>query len=100
MFDRATAERAKRADLEVARVMGDAHKVGQRGRLVRSVDVRAVMNAVNQEGREVLSEAGEGYWRDMDRLHPHIRRAPSDGVSSVRGMRNRFGRVKERIVYG
>lgn len=30
----------------------------------------ALMNAVRQEGRDVLSQAGDGYWRDMGKRYP------------------------------
>jgi hypothetical protein len=67
------------------------------GRLVRELSVTAVMNAVNNEGREVVTGPAaktEEYWKDQDRFYFGI-----DRGSSLNGMRNRFGRVKEHIVY-
>lgn len=92
-YDGATMRDAERMDKARARVFTNG-KISKTGRLVRQVDVRALMNAVNTEGREVLS--ADEYWKDMDRRHPHIRRYK---LVPTRAMRNRFGRVKERKVY-
>lgn len=69
---------AERADMERAHEFersGKTAKVSKNGRLLRSVSLAAVMNAVNTEGPEVLSAAGESYWKDMEKRHPHIKRA-------------------------
>jgi len=71
-------------------------KIGKTGRLKRSISIAAVMNAVDAEGREVLTKAGEGYWKDQDRRYFGI----TEGTASITAMRNRLGRVTYRKVYG
>lgn len=61
------------------------------------VSLAALMNAVNTEGREVLSPAADGYWEDMKRMYPWSNTMPDK--AAPRGLRNRLGRVKERTVY-
>lgn len=88
--------RDMRADM--ARADGRTSRlVGSTGRLVRQVGVTAFMNAVQTEGPEVATAAGEGYWRDMDRRYPWI---AAERVFPGGGMLTRWGRVKERTVYG
>ena len=72
-------------------------RFGKTGRLVRQISTEAVMNAVNTEGREVLTREAEGYWRDQDRRYFGVIETPAGGV---RVMRNRLGRVSWRKVYG
>jgi hypothetical protein len=55
------------------------------------------MNAVNGEGQAVLSKDAEGYWKDQDRREFGIN---VDAVRSPRVMRNRFGKVTYRKVWG
>jgi hypothetical protein len=59
----------------------------------------ALMNAVNTEGREVLSDAGKGYWEDQKRLYPWIDAQRSGGPIPAGRSRNRFGRVIYRKIY-
>jgi hypothetical protein len=93
-------EQAMRHDLALARELGDrGGRMGPSGRVVRRVSLKAVMNAVNTEGREVLSADAEGYWKDQDRRYG-FGVAGERRVMSVRVPRNRFGRARERIVYG
>ncbi len=69
-------------------------RVGAKSRL-------AVLNAVRTEGKEVLTEAGEGFWRDMERRY-HWQAEDgnwSDG-SSANGRRNHFGVVKAKWIGG
>lgn len=88
------AERVK--DGILASQRGELHPIGKTGRLKRQISVMAVMNAVDSEGREVLSKAGEGYWKDQDRREFGI----VEGANSARVMKNRHGRVSFRKVYG
>lgn len=78
--------------------MGGFKTFGESGRLGMQVDLKAVMNAVNSEGREVLTKSAKGYWEDQKRLYPWIDSMPNRGSSN--GMRNRFGKVTWRKVYG
>lgn len=86
-------EAARERDGELAQKRKELSKVGK-GRQVRQLSVAAVMNAVDTEGREVLTAAGEEYWKDQDRREFGI----IDGAG-LTGLRNRWGRVKERKVY-
>lgn len=98
-FSAAQMRAAERRDLQRASMRKEAVRIPEAGgRLGWSADFTAVMNAVRTEGPEVLSEAGRGYWDDMKRRHPHI----AQGAITIHcaGLRNRFGRVKERKVYG
>ena len=70
------------------------------GRLSLRVPLDAYMAAVDANGG---TKNGKTIWsdpewvRDMRRLHPEIDRCP-DTIRPA-GLRNRFGRVKERIYY-
>jgi len=83
-------------DRGLASKRGELRRFGKSGRLTRQISVTAVMNAVNTEGREVLTPAAKGYWDDQDRRYFGIVNAPK----SVAVMRNRLGRVTYRKVYG
>ena len=93
---RAALESARKADERLAARRGELRPVGDSGRLTRQLSVEAVMNAVDHEGPEVLRRAGEGYWKDQDRLYFGINPMR---VSNPHSMRNRFGRVTWRKVY-
>jgi len=79
----------------LAQQRNELRRFGKSGRIKRQISVMAVMNAVDSEGREVLSRAGEGYWKDQDRREFGI----IEGPDSVAAMRNRHGRVSFRKVY-
>ena len=65
-------------------------RVGAKSRL-------AVMNAVATEGKEVLTDAGEGFWRDMQRrYHWQAEDGNWEDGSSANGRRNHFGVVKAK----
>ena len=94
------------AQRRTARAARERERLGLTGRLTGSgrlrmqVDPAAVFNAVNQEGPEVLSRAGEeSYWRDMRRRHPEIAVGQPDSGQSLNGMRNRHGRVSMKILF-
>jgi hypothetical protein len=93
------AERLRRAeeyDRKLARQRGEYRRFGKSGRMTREISVEAVMNAVDNEGREVLSREAEGYWKDQDRRYFGI---DEGAVRNARVMRNRYGRVSFRKVY-
>ena len=79
----------------LAQQRGELRRIGKTGRLTRQISTMAVMNAVDSEGREVLSKAGEGYWKDQDRREFGIQ-----DRTNPRVMRNRLGKVSWRKVYG
>jgi hypothetical protein len=93
---------AKKLDMKMFKrraALGDA-RIGKTGRLRGQVSTTAFFNAVNQEGPEVATAAGNEYWRDQERLHPWIGDGRGGGpVTSANGMVNRFGRVKEKLIF-
>ena len=61
----------------------------------------AVMNAVATEGKEVLTDAGEGFWQDMQRrYHWQAEDGNWNDGNSANGHRNHFGVVRERYRAG
>jgi len=94
-------QRLKLASAEVfdrglAMKRGELSRFGRSGRLNRQISITAVMNAVNTEGREVLTPAADGYWKDQDRRYFGI----ADGSRNTTTMKNRLGKVTYRKVYG
>lgn len=61
----------------------------------------AVLNAIRTEGKEVMTEAGRGFWKDMERRYHW--QAP-DGIwedgNSANGRFGRVGKVSERYIAG
>lgn len=100
-YDAATLADARANDIARAKLRGDgSNRLGKTsGRLRMQVDLRAVMNAVDGEGPEVLTKAADGYWADMRRRHPHIACGRPDPGQSINGMRNRHGRVSTKIMF-
>lgn len=82
---------------DLRRAVGSKKREGRVGAKSRW----AVMNAVRTEGKEVLTEAGEGFWKDMERRYKW--QAPDgeweDGYSP-NGRKCRLGVVKERWMHG
>ena len=69
-------------------------RVGAKSRL-------AVMNAVATEGKEVLTDAGDGFWRDMQRrYHWQAEDGNREDGSSANGRKNHIGKVTERFRRG
>jgi len=97
MISAAELVAAERRDRELFQRRGGVARLGGgSGRMKRQISTVAVMNAVNTEGRDVLSAAAEGYWKDQDRRYFGVIETPAGGV---RVMRNRHGRVSWRKVY-
>lgn len=79
-----------------------AHNSGRSGAIHvrRSVPKELYFNAICNHG---VDPCDEGYWNDMERLHPWIK-VPYAGKTGVRPggrggrVSNRFGRVKARFV--
>jgi len=93
-WKRKMLEKCKRID-EIRAKKRKEYRDFDGGRMVRELSVQTVMNAVNNEGREVVTGHGaEEFWKDQDRFYFGI-----DKGSSQNGMRNRFGRVSFRKVY-
>jgi hypothetical protein len=100
MISRAQIEQAKKSDIARAKSTQRLDgRIGKTGRLDRRVHVDAVMNAVDSEGPAVLTRDAESYWRDQERLYPWISTRPAGPVASANGMRNRFGKVKEKLYF-
>jgi hypothetical protein len=89
---------------KLAQELGRSCRFGKSGRHVLRVPIEAVMNAVNTEGREVVTdfEAAKGYWDDMKRRHPHCNPSPDIGVLPIpaTGRLTRFGRATSTKIYG
>ena len=100
-YTRTELEAAKRLDQAMgARRRKMDLRVGKTGRLARQISTTAFFNAVNQEGPEVATAAGEQYFRDQERLYPWIGDGTGGGVqASANGMANRLGRVREKTIY-
>lgn len=93
----AVFDRKLREDQAIAKACQHTRKEG----LVGKMDQAVFMEAVRQEGPEVLSPAAQGYWDDMTRLYPHLSlngRVP-DG-RSLNGRYGRQGKVSKRWVRG
>ncbi|MFA5187300.1 MAG: hypothetical protein WC551_12550 [Patescibacteria group bacterium] len=69
---------------------------GSSGMLKRQYSVTATMNAVDAEGRKVLSRDADNYWKDQDKMYFGI---DERAQRSVKSMRNRHGRVSFRKIY-
>lgn len=69
-------------------------RVGAKSRL-------AVLNAVRTEGKEVLTEAGQGFWDDMQRrYHWQAEDGNWNDGNSANGHVCRLGKVSERFARG
>ena len=87
---------------KTAKEFGESGRFGRSGRHTLRAPMEAVMNAVNTEGREVITESGKAYWDDMKRRHPWIDPSPNKGGSRVfknSGRLTRFGRSSFTKVY-
>jgi hypothetical protein len=42
------------------------------GPLRRRISQEALQRVIDAEGQEVMTSAGEGYWRDQDKRFPHL----------------------------
>lgn len=71
---------------------------GRKEGLTRKVHVKALMDAVEHEGKYIMTSDGKGYWNDMQRRYPHLNLLdrPVDTGENAAGTRNHFGRVKMR----
>ena len=69
-------------------------RVGAKSRL-------AVLNAIKTEGKEVMTEAGNGFWEDMQRrYHWQAEDGNWNDGNSANGRRNHLGKVTERFFRG
>ncbi len=81
-------------DQRIAKMCRHEGKEGKRASMHRET----FFNAVDIEGPDVVTEAGEGYWKDMYRKYPWLTvggMGVDDGQNAA-GTRNRFGRVSKR----
>ena len=98
-LDRAKAEsfKAMKELRETRKALGKNKRRG----LVGQLHYDALMNAVEQEGPEVLSAAGMDYFEHEARENPWMTldgKAPSK--DSINGHRCRIGKVKEKYMNG
>ena len=69
-------------------------RVGAKSRL-------AVLNAIRTEGKEVMTEAGNGFWDDMQRrYHWQSEDGTWNDGNSANGHRNHIGKVSRRYIHG
>jgi len=74
-------------------------RFGATGRHERGIPQPALKNAINTEGPEIMSEEGEGYWKDMERLYPEIKPHQDICIPAVGAMKNRLGIISEKTIY-
>lgn len=71
--------------------------VGKREGRIGAKSRLAVLNAIRTEGKEVMTEAGECFWKDMARRYPWQNPdGVAEGTDSPNGHVNRLGKVSER----
>jgi hypothetical protein len=87
-------------DQRLAKRRPEMQRIGGDGRLTMRVGMEAFMNAVDREGRAVLEPEGQSYWNDMKRLYPWCDTSGGKDKPIAIGLRNRWGRIKERRIYG
>lgn len=98
-LDIAKAETFKAME-EVREMRRAAGKTKRRGR-VGGIHYDALMNAVEQQGSEVLSAAGQDYFEHEMRINPWLSpdgKAPSR--DSINGHKCRLGKVREKFMNG
>lgn len=82
---------------EMRRQMGAKKGEGRVGAKSR----HAVLNAIATEGKEVMTEAGQGFWDDMQRrYHWQAEDGNWNDGSSPNGHKTHLGKVSERYVKG
>lgn len=103
-------QREAAADAARARELGPVRRFGKSGRLGLRIPADAFYRAIENNGG--VTQDGKTCWddkefvRDMVRHHPHIKPTEEGHIqigfagSGMATPRNRFGKVKERIVYG
>ena len=98
MITQSKLNQALRHDQAIARALGRKRSEG----LSMSVSRAAFLNAVKANGIDILTPAGEEYWKDQARHYPHLNLLATgvDTGDNPSGTRCRFGRVKERMVGG
>lgn len=82
---------------EMRRQMGAKKGEGRVGAKSRY----AVLNAIATEGKEVMTEAGQGFWDDMQRrYHWHAEDGNWNDGNSPNGHKTRLGKVTEKYMRG
>lgn len=61
----------------------------------------ALVHALDERGKDVLTKAGDDYWNWEKRQNPWMSEdGQAPGTDSANGHRNRYGKVRERYVGG
>lgn len=101
----ARMRREKKLEIDASKALiRQRRELGLEGRREGRVGAKsrhAVLNAVRTMGKEILTEAGEDYWRFLERKYPW--QAPDGrprGTDSVNGHRCRQGKVSRRYMHG
>lgn len=87
-------DKARRADMALAGQRANYQRFGKSGRMTRQLSLTAYMNGMSHIGTDATPEAKEQYFRDNERLYFGI-----NADMTPPGLRNRHGRVKERIIF-
>ena len=97
--------REKKMEIEASKkLIRQRRELGMEGRREGRVGAKsrhAVLNAVRTMGKEILTEAGEDYWRFLERKYPwQALDGRPQGTDSANGHRCRQGKVSRRYVGG
>lgn len=98
-LDRAKADTfAAMKQLREERAASGAKK--RRGR-TGAIHYDALVHAMDEQGKDVLTKAGDDYWKWEMRQNPWMTEdGKAPGTDSINGRGNRFGKVKERFFRG
>lgn len=101
----ARMQREKKLEIDASKALQrQRRELGLEGRREGRVGAKsrhAVLHAVRTMGKEILTEAGEDYWRFLERKYPwQALDGRPQGDTSVNGHRCRQGKVSRRYVRG
>ena len=101
----ARMQREKKLEIDASKALQrQRRELGLEGRREGRVGAKsrhAVLHAVRTMGKEILTEAGEDYWRFLERKYPwQALDGSPQGDTSVNGHRCRQGKVSRRYVRG
>lgn len=101
----ARMQREKKLEIEASKALQrQRRELGLEGRREGRVGAKsrhAVLHAVRTMGKEILTEAGEDYWRFLERKYPwQALDGRPQGDASINGHRCRQGKVSRRYVRG
>jgi hypothetical protein len=103
--ENARMKREKKLEIDASKALiRQRRQLGLEGKREGRVGAKsrhAVLHAVRTMGKEILTEAGEDYWRFLERKYPwQALDGRPQGTDSINGHRNRHGKVSLRKVGG